>query len=395
MIRTGRWGMVVVAWALAAVCVCRGAPPEQQFFRIASAEGGRITDFDANGYITWTTEQESGECIVETASSLLSPEGWRVYALIPFTTTVNRVRLLDPNPPDGMVFIPAGKNSGTNPLGVGLGETYSSYYPATYDLEVDAFYIGRYEVTNDEMVDVLQWAYDQGPSLVTVTASEVRNAQGDSQPLLHLGSNYCRITWDGSHFGMTAKGSGYPCVEVTWYGAVAYCNYRSLMEGLTPCYELGDWTRTESEEGYRLPTEDEWEYAARAGVSSKRFPWGGDTISHDLANYKSSSVYDVDYDLSDGAGYHPDYNEGDFPWTSPVGSFEAYGYGLGLYDMAGNLGEWCWDIWGPGSDRVLRGGWWMSSAGNCRVGYRDRAGPDYSMQPITGFRICRTANGDL
>jgi formylglycine-generating enzyme required for sulfatase activity len=135
--------------------------------------------------------------------------------------------------------------------------------------------------------------------------------------------------------------------------------------------------------GYRLPTEVEWEYAARGGLSGKRFPWG-DTIEHSQANYRSYS--EISYDTSLTRGYHPTFNAGGFPYTSPVGSFAANGYGL--YDMAGNVLEWCTDWYAEeGSDRVLRGGCWAYSYGAyfCRSALRDFCSPDDAYFGI-GFR---------
>ena len=292
--------------------------------------------------------------------------------------------------PSGMALIPAGSFS----MGDNFNEGGSNERPV-HSVYVSAFYMDKYEVTNDKMVEVMQWAYGQGK--LTVTSSSVRNAEGNSQELLDLDDSACRITWNGSQFGMKAlKGSGYPCVEVTWYGAAAFCNYRSQMEGRSPCYDLSDWSCDWNANGYRLPTEAEWEKAARGGSSGNRFPWG-DTIQHTRANYHSSSSYS--YDTSSTRGYHPDYDSDGYPYTSPVGSFAANGYGL--FDMAGNVWEWCHDWYdsdyydtspgsnptGPtsGSNRVRRGGGWRYDANYCRSAYRNYNYPAYCNYNF-GFR---------
>ena len=276
--------------------------------------------------------------------------------------------------PPGMVRIPGGTNSGNDP---DFG---------AYSLTVSTFYMDATEVTNDEMARVMQWAYNHGK--LTVSSSSVRNAQGNQQELLDLDDSDCRITWSGSSFGMkSAKGRGYPCVEITWYGSVAYCNYRSEMDGRTPCYNLSTWSCNFSANGYRLPTNDEWVYAARGGLSGKRFPWG-DTITHSRANYYSywsSGVPYYPYDLNATSGYHPDYKDGGYPYTSSVGDFAANGYGL--YDMAGNVWEWCNDA--SGSSRYIRGGSWYDHAYGLRCGRESWNDPDLSLHYI-GFRAaCR------
>jgi formylglycine-generating enzyme required for sulfatase activity len=205
-----------------------------------------------------------------------------------------------------------------------------------------------------------------------------------------------------------AKEWDHPVYSISWFDAVKWCNAFSEMQGLTPCYKVGenvlrsgttvpdvDW----SADGYRLPTEAEWEKAARGGISGKRFPWGGDTIDHSWANYaaNSSRAHDISGYATDT--YHPDYEVGEVPYTAPVARFAANGFGL--HDMAGNVFEWCSDWYAAdsyaggvtdprgaesGDERILRGGGWNNGANRARACDRHRRLPTDRISNV-GFRI--------
>ena len=254
---------------------------------------------------------------------------------------------LNVSAPDGMVLILAGTNSGTDPDS------------GVYSLTVDTFYMDCTSVTKAQWDAVYSWALTNGYS------------------------------FDNAGAG---RASSHPVQTVNWYDTVKWCNARSEKEGRAPCYTTNSFVYKTglnvnvacnfSANGYRLPTAVEREYAARGGLSGKRFPWG-DTITHSNANYYSYAVYS--YDISLTRGYNPAYTNGADPYTSPVGSFPPNDYGL--YDMAGNITEWCWDP--SGSYRSIRGKCWYDYACFVRCGYADWTSPVYAYN-CYGFRsVCR------
>jgi formylglycine-generating enzyme len=148
-------------------------------------------------------------------------------------------------------------------------------------------------------------------------------------------------------------------------------------------------------DGYRLPTEAEWEKAARGGLIAQRFPWGN-TISESQANHFCNSFL-YPYDLGI-IGYNSTYSSGFQPWTSPANGFPPNGYGI--YDMSGNVDQWCWDWYGnygngsqtdprgpaSGNFRVFRGGNWGDNGYLCRTASHSGGSPVASSGGDLGFR---------
>lgn len=258
--------------------------------------------------------------------------------------------------PFGMVYIPGG------PFQMGDNLDGTSDAPV-HDVVLTAFFMDKYEVTKDYWEVVRGWSLTHGYDISA-----------------------------GS-----ADGTFHPIQTISWYDAVKWCNARSEYEGLPLCYytdatqatpyrsgsidvrpSFVNWNVT----GYRLPTEAEWEKAARGGIQGKRYPWG-DTVTHSNANYIGNPIF---------SGTDPD--------TAPTGQFPANDYGL--FDMAGNVWEWCFDGYAPyvaGNDpagpdtsttRILRGGSW--SAGTNFLMNAQRVKGNYSGTSIS-YNIGSTGGG--
>jgi formylglycine-generating enzyme required for sulfatase activity len=278
-----------------------------------------------------------------------------------------------------MVTVPAG----TFTMGDGVAFCGVSQREVTL---THSFYLGQYEVTNQEYRDALQWAYDKG--YVTATSDTVwDNLDGSTVLLVYLAAEECQISFSGGTFTVDSGKESYPMVEVSWYGAAAYCDWLSMSYELTRAYSHSTWECNGGDPygagGYRLPTDAEWEYAAQYD-DERIYPWGNESPDCSRANF-----------------YNGYYCVGS---TSPVGSYPVAPASLGLYDMAGNVREWCNDWFacdlgtsseenppGPlnGQDRVSHGSSWGSGGYYMRSATRVNYTPS-DTEPNFGFRCARS-----
>ncbi len=252
---------------------------------------------------------------------------------------------------------------GSFTMGRTTGSGYADELPA-HSVTLAPFYMGKYEITQAEWFDV-------------------------------MGTNPSHFTGD------TNK----PVEMVSFYSVLVYCNKRSIKEGLTPVYTINNSTDPASwgavpsvnnatwnaaamnmnANGYRLPTEAEWEFAARGGTNTPDFLYAGSDVIDNVAWYTSNS----------GNATHAVGNKA--------------GNGLGFFDMSGNVQEWVWDWYsdtyynsspasnptGPatGTSHTIRGGGWDDPTGNCRVAFRNWGSPEKGDPKVKnsklGFRVVR------
>ncbi|MCX7887944.1 MAG: formylglycine-generating enzyme family protein, partial [Verrucomicrobiae bacterium] len=312
----------------------------------------------------------------------------------------------------GMALIPAGQFEMGDHHGF-VDPKHGGDETPIHPVRLDAFYIGTYTVTTREYCEFLNSALAQ-------RLIEVRNGGvylvGGNDLLCETRemSPHSRIGWDGRKFSVLDRKENHPMVCIRWHGAALYCNWLSAQQKRPLCYDARTWECDFNKSGYRLPTEAEWEYAARGGLHNlyRNFPWG-DEPDATRANWPESK--------------NP-FRAGPQPWTTPVGFFngklhrkadfnwpgfqETYqtsngANGYGLYDMSGNVWQFVNDWYrrdyysfsptnnpaGPARGSIMpdgkpyrgmRGGnWYNGQHGHGRVSNRNPSyyrGPD----PVTG-----------
>ena len=317
-----------------------GSYSSAQIVTISCATSGATIRYTTNGTEPNSNSPTYSSPINVSSTTTIKAKGfksgWTPSSTASATYTINVIS------PGQMILVPGG-----------------TFHNGTSDVTISSFYIGKYELTQAEYQAV-------------------------------MGNN-------PSHFTGVTNG---PVEKVSWFNAIEYCNRRSMQEGLTPCYSYGNYGTNPDDwpsgwnnysnhtnvacswtvDGYRLPTEMEWMFAAKGGNQSQGYTYSG---SNDI----------------DEVAWH--WGNSD-DTTHTVGTKAANE--LGIHDMSGNVREWVWDIWGEypseaqtdphgptsGSYRVLRGGSWITDAYFCTVsnrGFNDATFTNY----VIGFRICRVS----
>ena len=303
------------------------------------AEGVSVSMESSSDLATWTA------AIPEENNLLWEDEGVQGREALFEAADTLFVRLRVEAAPEPMVLVEGGTLSTSNELD---------------GTEVDSFYIGRYQVTWGEWQEVRAWGAGNG------------------------------YEWNSR----TGRGCAddYPVHYVNWYGALQWCNAKSEMAGLTPVYTVDDEVYRSGEifasdgsvvvveqdlsaNGYRLLLEAEWEFAARGGNQTNGYTYAGSNDLDAVGWYRDNSG-GAACDLSSGRG------------TWPVGQKAANE--LGLYDMSGNVSEWCWDQHETSDARYIRGGSWFYMAHSCTVSYRFYVSPRFRDDRFGGFRLART-----
>jgi len=184
-----------------------------------------------------------------------------------------------------------------------------------HEVQLPRYYMSAKEITNAELAEVFNWAGEKGS--IRITKATVRLVPYFKWELLDLDNEYCGLKMENDALKAKTGMENYPIVCISWFGAVAFCNFLSEKEGRDPCYDMETWDLDMEKNGYRLPSADEWEFAARGGVTGRETIYAGSNDADEVAWYAGNA----------GGNIHP------------VGLKNPNE--LGIYDLSGNVREFC------------------------------------------------------
>lgn len=298
--------------------------------------------------------------------------------------------------PPEMLFVPAGSFEMGNPIeNTGFPNEKPVHTVTLFEYE-----IAKFEVTNQQVADVYNWALTNG----RITEATESRVSFNGLRLMWITAHACLISFVNGEFVVETKDGIYmgdfPMVEITWYGAALFCNWLSEIHGREPTYDTATWLSDRAKNGYRLPTEAEWERAA-AWTGSEHLTYG--TGSHEC-EWSQANI-----------GRSNPFGFSDKPLLAPIGFYNGDSgtvdspSPIGAYDMSGNVAEWVEDWYGEnyyqsspeidpdgpatGLEKVRRGGSWLNSRKIARSATRQTLAPGEGYDN-TGFRLARTPSLD-
>lgn len=204
--------------------------------------------------------------------------------------------------------------------------------------KISDLYVQKFELTNRQLVEILNWAFKQG--YLEISKNEVFEVYQGRFLIYQLEEKYSGLNFSKNEFSVKKNFENLPASYISWYGALAVANFLSMMQGFTPCYNLINAELTPKGNGFRLPFSYEWEYVAIGGKKSQKFKYCGSNELNEVGWFNKNSS------------------------NSPQIVMMKKSNELGIFDLSGNLYEWCFEM-GISAGVYARGGSFNSNESQC------------------------------